>query len=75
MPWRAISIMPLLMMAPMKTPIAATAMTVLNDAARAPIADDRKFTASLLTPAVRSKMASRNRNTTKPRKTRSIAEC
>ena len=52
------SIMPLLIAAPMKTPMEAIISTRLKDAAREPIAEFRKFTASLLTPTERSNTAS-----------------
>ena len=66
-PCRAMSIMPLLMMAPRNTPVAATKMMVLNLATLAPIAELRKLTASLLTPTQRSEMARMKRNITNPR--------
>ncbi len=66
------SIMPLLIEAPTKTPTAATVMTTLKVAALEPIAELRKLTASLLTPTDRSNTASRKRNITIPRKTISI---
>ena len=43
MPWRAISIIPLLMAAPANTPTEAIIMIVLNLAALAPIAELRKI--------------------------------
>ena len=49
-PLRAISIMPLEKVAPMRTPRLATIMIVLKEAMREPMAEFRKFTASLLTP-------------------------
>ena len=55
MPCLAMSIMPLLMVAPQKIPMAAIIMMVLNLAALAPMAELRKLTASLLTPTHRSK--------------------
>ena len=64
--------MPLLMAAPINTPMEATMIIRLNDAAFAPTADDRKFTASLLTPTERSKTANRNRNITIPKNNKSI---
>ena len=64
--------MPLLMAAPTNTPMAATMMMRLNDAARDPTAEDRKLTASLLTPTDRSNTASRNRKITIPRNNKSI---
>ncbi len=72
MPWRAISIIPLLITAPMKTPIAAMVRIVLNDAALAPSAEFRKFTASLLTPTNKSKIASTNKQTIIATKMKSI---
>ena len=66
-PCLAISIIPLLIVAPMKTPTAATMIIVLNDATLAPMAELRKFTASLLTPTIRSTTASEKRNSTKKR--------
>ena len=53
--------MPLLIAAPINTPIDATIRTLLNDAAFEPIAEFIKFTASLLTPTDRSNTASRNK--------------
>jgi hypothetical protein len=70
--WRAMSIIPLLSAAPAKTPMAAMAMMVLNDAALEPIAELMKLTAPLLTPTTRSKMASTMRKTTIPIKIVSI---
>ena len=67
MPCRAMSIMPLLIVAPMKTPMAATIMMTLNEAVLAPTAELRKFTASLLTPTIKSKMASTKRKMTNPK--------
>ena len=61
MPWRAISIMPLLIAAPRNTPMEATRIMRLKEAALVPMAELRKFTASLLTPTDRSKTASKNR--------------
>ena len=72
MPWRAISIIPLLIAAPINTPIDATISTRLNDAAFDPIAEFRKLTASLLTPTDRSNTASRNRKITTQRNSISI---
>jgi hypothetical protein len=66
------SIMPLLMAAPMKTPIAATRMIFLKDAAREPMAEFRKLTASLLTPTDKSKMASRKRKMMMPKNNASM---
>ena len=61
-PCRATSIMPLLNEAPIKTPTAATMSTCLIFAALEPTAELKKFTASLLTPTVRSIIASVNMN-------------
>ncbi len=72
MPWRAMSIIPLLIAAPINTPIAATIITRLKEAAREPIAEFRKFTASLLTPTDRSNTASKNKKITTQRNNISI---
>ena len=64
-PCRAISIIPLDNAAPTKTPTAAIAIITLKDAALAPIAEFKKFTASLLTPTDKSTMANTNKNMTK----------
>ena len=64
MPWRAMSIMPLLSTQPMSTPTEAISTSVRKVAARDPMAEFRKFTASLLTPTQRSKAARRNRKST-----------
>ena len=50
--------MPLLIEAPAKTPIDAIAMIALKEAAFEPMAEFRKLTASLLTPTVKSNIAS-----------------
>ncbi len=63
-PWRATSIIPLLMDAPTKTPTAATAIITRYRATLEPIAELMKLTASLLTPTVRSNTASTMRNNT-----------
>ena len=55
------SIMPLLIVAPQKIPIAAMTIMVRNEAALAPIAEFKKFTASLLTPTTKSKIANKKR--------------
>ena len=57
--------MPLESAAPTRIPNAAMAMITLKDAAFEPMAELRKFTASLLTPTLKSKTASTNRNRTK----------
>ena len=69
MPCRAMSIIPLEVEAPIKMPTAATAKITLNFAARAPAAGARKFTASLATPTLKSKIAKikRKPSTTKYR--------
>ncbi len=72
MPWRAMSIMPLLVHAPTNTPAAATNIMRRNDAAREPTAEVRKLTASLLTPTERSKVANKKRKMTIPGKIMSI---
>ena len=72
MPCRAMSIMPLLIAAPMNTPIAAIVIIVRKEAALAPIAEFKKLTASLLTPTDRSKIANKKRKITIPKKTISI---
>ena len=64
MPWRATSIMPDDITAPMMTPHEATSRMVRKVATRAPTADCMKLTASLLTPTNRSKNARQSRNTT-----------
>ena len=64
--------MPLLNEAPQKTPIAAIIIIVLNLAAFAPIAELRKFTASLLTPTHKSKIANTNKKITNPKNIVSI---
>ena len=56
-PFRATSIIPLDETAPRKIPTLATIMIVLNEIAFEPIAEFKKFTASLLTPTTRSAMA------------------
>ena len=61
-PCRAMSIMPLLNVAPTNTPIDAIIKMVRKRATFAPMAEFRKFTASLLTPTTKSKMANMNRN-------------
>ena len=65
MPCRAMSIIPLLIVAPTNTPIDAIIKMVRKRATLAPIAEFKKFTASLLTPTTKSKTASMNRNTIK----------
>ena len=61
MPLRATSIMPLEKTAPTATPILATIMMVLNEIALEPMAEFKKFTASLLTPTIKSATANRAR--------------
>jgi hypothetical protein len=58
------SIIPDDMVAPRSTPNDATINTTLKVATLAPIADCKKFTASLLTPTKRSKTAKQSRKTT-----------
>ena len=60
MPFRATSIIPLEKVAPTIIPRAAISIIVLKGAALAPIAEFKKFTASLLTPTIRSAMANAN---------------
>jgi len=67
MPWRAISIMPFDIRAPKRMPVAAIHMMTRYDETLAPTADERKFTASLLTPTKRSKIASMKRKMMIPR--------
>ncbi len=57
MPLRATSIMPLEKMAPIAIPRLATIMIVRIDTTFEPIAEFKKFTASLLTPTTRSMAA------------------
>ncbi|GGD20159.1 hypothetical protein GCM10011368_22580 [Hyunsoonleella pacifica] len=56
-PFLATSIIPLEVSAPTATPKLATIMMVLNETAFDPIAELRKFTASLLTPTIKSAIA------------------
>ena len=62
-PFRATSIKPEENTAPTKTPKPATIKIVRIGTAFDPIAEFKKFTASLLTPTTRSAMASKNRRT------------
>ena len=64
MPWRATSIMPEDITAPTSTPHEAMISTVRNLATRAPTADCKKLTASLLTPTNKSNTAKHSRKTT-----------
>ena len=57
MPFLATSIIPLDESAPKAIPILATIIMVLNVTAFEPIAELRKFTASLLTPTTKSAIA------------------
>ena len=66
------SIMPLLMAAPQNTPTEATMIIVRNVAARLPMAELRKLTASLLTPTERSNTARMKRKTMMQRNNISI---
>jgi len=61
MPFLATSIIPLEKEAPSKIPRLATISIVRNEATLDPMAELRKFTASLLTPTIRSMMASEKR--------------
>jgi len=56
-PLRATSIIPLEEKAPNAIPKLANIMMFLNEMAFEPIAEFRKFTASLLTPTIRSPIA------------------
>ena len=56
-PLRATSIIPLEKTAPTATPTLATIMIVLKEMAFEPIAEFKKFTASLLTPTTKSAIA------------------
>ena len=56
-PFLATSIIPLDVIAPTATPILATIIIVLKETALDPIAEFKKFTASLLTPTTKSAMA------------------
>jgi len=60
MPFLATSIIPLEKVVPTRIPKAAIAIMTLKGAALEPIAEFRKFTASLLTPTTRSDIASAN---------------
>ena len=60
-PFRATSIIPLEKTAPTATPTLATIIMVRKEIAFEPIAEFKKFTASLLTPTTKSAMA-RNAN-------------
>lgn len=62
-PFRATSIIPLEKVDPRIIPKLATINIVLKGATRDPMAEFKKFTASLLTPTIRSIMAVRNRIT------------
>ena len=64
MPFRATSIMPSEEIAPAKTPMDAMISMVRKEATLEPIAEFKKFAASLLTPTVRSIIAKqKSRNT------------
>jgi hypothetical protein len=56
-PFLATSIIPLEKIAPMAIPTEATIIMVLKEMALDPMAEFKKFTASLLTPTTRSAMA------------------
>tara|TARA_S200000501_G_C20758364_1_gene714956 strand:- start:494 stop:889 length:396 start_codon:yes stop_codon:yes gene_type:complete len=62
-PLRAISIIPLENMAPNAIPRLANIMIILKDIAFDPKAEFRKFTASLLTPTIKSAMARKTKET------------
>ena len=59
------SIIPSLVVAPTKIPTAAIINMVLKRATFEPMAEPKKFTASLLTPTDKSTMANTNKNMTK----------
>jgi len=61
MPFLATSIIPLEKVDPAITPILAIISMVRNEATFEPMAEFRKFTASLLTPTTRSIIARENR--------------
>jgi hypothetical protein len=61
MPFRATSIIPLENVAPRSIPTLATINMVRKEATRDPMAELRKFTASLLTPTIKSTIAVRNK--------------
>ena len=63
-PFRATSIIPLENTAPNKIPTAATAMITRKEATFDPMAEFKKFTASLLTPTIKSEAANKNKMTT-----------
>ena len=56
-PLRAISIIPLEKVVPTRIPMAATIIITLKEATLEPKAEFKKFTASLLTPKIRSEIA------------------
>ena len=64
-PLRATSIIPLEKTAPMKIPTLAMIMIFLKEIALDPMAELRKFTASLLTPTTKSTIAKTAKMTTK----------
>jgi hypothetical protein len=61
MPLRATSIIPLEKVTPARIPRLATIMMVWRGATREPTEEFRKLTASLLTPTIRSRMATAKR--------------
>ena len=63
MPFRATSIIPLENTAPIKIPKLATIIIVLKEITFEPIAEFKKFTASLLTPTTKSTAAKQARAT------------
>ena len=72
MPCRAMSIIPLLNTQPQNIPMPAMITSERNLAALEPMAEFKKFTASLLTPTQRSNAARMKRNMTIPKYIHSI---
>ena len=62
-PFRATSIIPLEKIAPIATPTLATIIIVLKEIALEPIAEFKKFTASLLIPTTKSATAKKAKAT------------
>jgi len=60
-PFLATSIIPLEKVAPNKIPMLATVIMTQKGADFEPIAETKKFTASLLTPTIKSEIASKNK--------------
>ncbi|CDA42474.1 uncharacterized protein BN693_00824 [Prevotella sp. CAG:5226] len=69
------SIIPLLSTQPQNTPVPAINTSERNLAALDPMAEFKKFTASLLTPTQRSNAARMKRNMTIPKYIHSIQIC